>query len=109
GTGGGLPNPFAPPPPPARTSSSTAAASGEEQYGIIATAPPVNPAEVEAPQSAVEVVMMWGDSSVLHVEHLSPPRTYTIGEGDKVDYLMESSVLGTSSMPIVVAGAGQTA
>ena len=34
---------------------------------------------------AAEVVVMWGDMSVLHVEHLSPPRSFSVGEGD-VDY-----------------------
>jgi TonB family protein len=104
--GGGLVNPFAAPPAPRQTAS---AASGEESYGIVASGPPVNPAEVESANSAVEVVLMWGDSSVLHVEHLSPPRTFTVGEGSEVDYMMESSVLGASSVPVVIGGSGGVA
>jgi TonB family protein len=104
--GAALPNPFAPPPP---TAKPAAHASGEEHYGIVATAPPVNPAEVESARAAVEVVMMWGDSSVLHVEHLSPPRTFKIGEGVDADYMMESSVIGARELPIVIAGSGASA
>ncbi len=104
--GSALPNPFAPPPPP---KPSAGGGTGEERYAIQASGPPVNPAEVEAPQSAVEVVVMWGDSSVLHVEHLSPPRDFVVGEGSDADYLVESVVLGTSKLPVVIAGAGANA
>lgn len=44
-----------------------------ERWGIAASAPPINPAEVETTEEAVEVVVMWGQN-VLHVEHVSPPR-----------------------------------
>jgi len=47
--------------------------SHSERWGITASAPPVDPAEVETSDTAVEVVVMWGES-VLHVEHVSPPR-----------------------------------
>lgn len=75
---------------------------GEARYGIAASGPPINPAEVESANSAAEVVIMWGDMSVLHVEHLSPPRSFYVGEGE-VDYLLESSVLGAGRMPVVTA------
>ncbi|MFW6067331.1 MAG: TonB family protein, partial [Myxococcota bacterium] len=110
--GGGLPNPFAAPLPGME--------SGDEddenvQYGIVASGPPVSPSEVETQDRAVEVVVMWGDRSVLHVEHLSPPRPFFVGEppADKkaakeqpVDYLIGSDVLGTSRMPVVVESGG---
>ncbi|MBX3272332.1 MAG: energy transducer TonB [Sandaracinaceae bacterium] len=57
--------------------------TGETQrWGIAASAPPVDPAEIETHERAVEVVVMWGDS-VLCVEHVSPPRDVmveTVGE-----------------------------
>jgi TonB family protein len=84
------------------------------QYGIVASGPPVSPDEVETGQQAVEVVIMWGDKSVLHVEHMSPPRSFYLGERtDKrgrpvgVDFLVGSEVLGTDRLPIVTeSGAG---
>lgn len=101
-----LHNPFAAPPRPAAPAASAGGEDGEVRYGIAASGPPINPAEVESADSAAEVVVMWGDMSVLHVEHLSPPRSFYVGEGD-VDYLVESSILGTGRMPVVtVAGGG---
>ncbi|MFK7992148.1 MAG: AgmX/PglI C-terminal domain-containing protein [Sandaracinaceae bacterium] len=102
-----LPNPFAAPAAPAPAAAY--GAGGEVRYGIAASGPPVNPAEVESSQSAAEVTLMWGDTNVLHVEHLSPPRDYFVGEGKDTDYLLESSVIGAPRMPVVVAAGGGTA
>lgn len=81
-------------------------------YQLVPAAPPVNPADVDSAESAVEVVVMWG-SSILHVEHLSPPRGFTVGEGTDgkgnptSDFLMGSETLGAESLPITVeSGAG---
>lgn len=118
-------NPFSAPPPAASIPNPFAAAApvamattGDDedpenfQYGIVASGPPVSPDEVEAPESAVEVVVMWG-KQVLHVEHLVPFRTFYVGEAEgkiQPDYLIGSDVLGTSRMPVVVAaGAGAAA
>ncbi len=105
-----LHNPFAAPPRPAAPAHGHGGGEPDPdkvRYGIAQSGPPVNPAEVETAQSAVEVVVMWGDMSVLHVEHLSPPRDFTVGEGTDADYMVESAVLGASSMPVVIAaGAG---
>jgi hypothetical protein len=49
-------------------------------YQLVPTAPPVNPADVDSAENAVEVVVMWGELSILHVEHLSPPRGFYVGE-----------------------------
>lgn len=100
-----LPNPFAPPP----AGLSTQGGDDGVRYGIQASGPPVNPAEVESATSAAEVVIMWGDSSVLHVEHLSPPRSFYVGDGKEVDYLLEGAVLGVGRMPVVVAAGGGVA
>lgn len=114
----GIPNPFG-----ATAAVATPAASGGHgddhedpesiAYGIVASGPPVHPDEVEVGDQAVEVVVMWGDRQVLHVEHLAPFRPFYVGEpeaGGPVDYLMGSEVLGTSRMPLVVSsGAGAAA
>ncbi len=117
-----LPNPFAAP-PPAMPSGPVEDALDEhgnvdpEQitYGIVASGPPVQPDEVETGEQAVEVVVMWGDKQVLHVEHLTPFRPFYVGEGvdtagKDVDFLVASETLGSSRLPIVVsAGIGAAA
>ncbi|MCA9605842.1 MAG: TonB family protein [Myxococcales bacterium] len=105
-----LPNPFAAPAAPAAPAGGHGGGhgGGDVRYGIAASGPPVNPAEVESHTSAAEVVVMWGDMSVLHVEHLSPPRSFYVGEGD-VDYLLESTVLGAGRMPVTTAVGGGVA
>lgn len=105
----GLPNPFAAPTPPASAPAGDPDDPDNVRYGIARSGPPVNPAEVETSDRAIEVVVMWGDMSVLHVEHLSPPRDFTVGEGTDSDYIVESSVLGTAKMPVVIAAGGGSA
>jgi TonB family protein len=83
------------------------AAPVEETWGIAATGPAVDAAEIETAQRAAEVVIMWGDD-VLHVAHVSPPRDVVIGEG-RSDYLMGKDILGTDRLPIVVERQGQLA
>lgn len=61
-----------------------------------------SPAEVESAQMATEITLLWGDSEVLHVAHLSSPRSFYIGETES-DYLIGSEVLGVSRIPIMVA------
>lgn len=104
----GVPNPFAAPVSAPSGGHDIDESDPEKvQYGIVASGPPVSPDEVEAPEQAVEVVVMWGDRQVLHVEHLSPFRPFYVGEPSDnapVDFLMGADVLGTSRMPIVVAG-----
>jgi hypothetical protein len=74
---------------------------------MVKSGPDVNPDEVEvAHLSAIEVIILW-ESSVLHVSHLAPPRSFYVGEGlgDKIgcDYFIPSETLGTALAPIVVA------
>jgi hypothetical protein len=76
-------------------------------YSMVKSGPDVSPDEVEvAHLSAVEVMVLW-DSNVLHVSHLTPPRSFYVGEelGDKMgcDYFIPSETLGTTRAPIVVA------
>ena len=76
-------------------------------YSMVKSGPDVSPDEVEvAHLSSIEVMVMW-DSNVLHVSHLTPPRSFYVGEetGDKVhcDYFIPSETLGTTRAPIVVS------
>lgn len=77
-------------------------------YALVPTAPPVNPADIDSAENAVEVVVMWGELSILHVEHLSPPRGFYIGESTDAkgkpttDFLIGSESIGTERMPITV-------
>ena len=80
-------------------------------YGVVASGPPVCPEDVETGAEAVEIVIMWGEQ-VLHVEYMSPPRAFYVGEADakgkqgEVDFLVGSEALGADRMPIVVESGG---
>ena len=85
-------------------------------YQMVPTAPPLNPADVDSAESAVEVLIMWGAFSILHVEHLSPPRSFYVGDATDAkgkpttDFLIGSESIGGSRVPIAVkAGAGVAA
>ena len=75
-------------------------------YSMVKAGPDVSPDEVESHLAAIEVMILW-DSNVLHVSHLSPPRSFYVGEelGDKVscDYFIPSETLGTTRAPLVVS------
>jgi FHA domain len=76
-------------------------------YSMVKSGPEVNLDEVElAHVSAVEVMILW-DSNVLHVSHLTPPRSFYVGEefSEKsgCDYFIPSETLGTTRAPIVVS------
>src|SRR5580698_4952739 len=76
-------------------------------YSMVKSGPDVSPDEVEvAHLSSIEVMILW-DANVLHVSHLTPPRSFYVGEelGDKMtcDYFIPSETLGTTPAPIVVA------
>ncbi len=76
-------------------------------YSMVKSGPDVSPDEVEvAHLSAVEVMILW-DTNVLHVSHLTPPRSFYVGEefSEKIgcDYFIPSETLGTTRAPIVVS------
>jgi len=76
-------------------------------YSMVKSGPDVSPDEVEvAHLSAIEVMVLW-ESNVLHVSHLTPPRSFYVGEelGDKAtcDYFIPSETLGTTRAPVVVS------
>ena len=81
-------------------------------YKLVKSGPDVNPDEVEVPHlAAVEVMVMW-DTNVLHVSHLSPPRSFFVGEETQnkmgCDFFVPSEALGTTRAPVVVSRGGGT-
>jgi tetratricopeptide (TPR) repeat protein len=82
------------------------------EYRLVASAPLANPAEIDTKKPAVEIDVIWGVDSVLHVDHLSPPRGYSVGdETDKkgrltTDFLVGRETLGIDRLPILVESKG---
>ncbi len=90
------------------------APAGAYTYTLVRSGPDVNPEEVEvAHVASIEVRTVW-DSNVLHVEHLTPPRSYFVGEetGDRFstcDFFVPGEMLGTTLAPVVVADGARAA
>lgn len=79
------------------------APEGAYTYALIQSAPAVPAEECEVAAAAVEVVLRWG-KTVLHVAHLSPPRSFYVGEAsgnDAVDYALPADQLGAARFPVV--------
>jgi hypothetical protein len=81
---------------------------GETSYVMVQSAPKVASDEVEsAHMEAIEVMVMWGDT-VLHIEHLSPPRSFSVGESG-ADFVLAADVLGgATNLPVVNVDAAGT-
>jgi hypothetical protein len=87
--------------------------NAEYTYRLVKSGPDVSSDEVEqAGVPAVEVMVLW-ESTIVHVAHLSPPRSFYVGEeegkGVGVDYRMPSEKIGSTRMPVVVAHGGSAA
>jgi len=79
---------------------------GTYTYTLIKSGPDVPAEEVEVPHlQSVEVMVMWG-TNVLHVSHLTPPRTFYVGEEQSknfgCDFFIPAEKLGTTRLPVVV-------
>ena len=77
---------------------------------MVKSGPDVSTDEVEVSHLAsVEVMVLW-DSNVLNVSHLTPPRSYYVGEEfagtGGCDYFIPSETLGTTRAPVVVSRGG---
>ena len=85
------------------------APEGSYTYTMLKSGPDVPSEEVELPVSAVEIKILW-DQSVLSVEHLTPPRSYYVGEEEaknvRCDFFLPAEKLGATRAPIVLAGGG---
>ena len=113
GGGGGDPfafnNPFAQQAPAAVDEVPADAPEGSYTYTLVKNGPDVMPDEVETHASSVEVMILW-DQTVLSVSHLTPPRSFYVGEEEgknfSCDYFIPSEKIGTTRAPIVLADRG---
>jgi hypothetical protein len=99
----GYANPFAPPP---TDDVAPDAPEGSYTYALVKSAPEVSSEEVEdARASSVEVMIFWG-TSVLHVQHLTPPRSFYVGEEaagvESCDFFVPGEALGATRAPVVL-------
>ncbi len=98
-------NPFA----PVSTEVAADAPEGSYTYELVKSGPPVPAEECELPVAAVEVMIRWG-AAVLHVAHLTPVRSFWVGEdlgkGQKSDFFLPEEKLGARRLPLVLAREG---
>ncbi|WP_437952141.1 AgmX/PglI C-terminal domain-containing protein [Sorangium sp. So ce296] len=106
------PNPFLGNPPfsasPARDPEVTAdAPEGSYTYALVKSAPELPAAECETEALSVEVLIRWG-SNLIHVAHLTPPRSFHVGEQDGAegacDFFLPAERLGAARAPLVLVG-----
>jgi hypothetical protein len=77
-------------------------------YQLVPQAPPLDPRELEDTQRAIEIVIVWGELSVLHVAHLTPPRAFYLGEaGPDTDFIIGEETLGSARLPLVLESEGE--
>jgi hypothetical protein len=102
-------NPFAQMPFAASAAAPSSATGGPgASYALIKSGPAVPPDEVEVVHlSTVEVMVLW-DTNVLHVRHLTPPRSFYVGES-AADFLIPTEALGSTRAPVVSVRGGGTA
>ena len=103
-------SPFAPAVATAPFEVAADAPEGSYTYTLVKSAADVPAEEVEdARTSSVEVMVLW-DTTVLHVQHLTPPRSFFVGEEQgktaPCDYFLPSEKLGAARAPIVLADRG---
>jgi pSer/pThr/pTyr-binding forkhead associated (FHA) protein len=103
-------DPFAAPALPAADEVPADAPEGSYTYTLVKSAAEVPAEEVEDQRaSSVEVMILW-DTTVLHVQHLTPPRSFFVGEEQGkalgCDFFIPSEKLGTTRAPVLLADRG---
>ncbi len=80
------------------------APEGSYEYALVQSAPSVPVEECEVDAASVEIVIRWG-ATTLHVEHLTPPRSFYVGEESTkdraIDFSLPADKLGASRLPVV--------
>ncbi|MEZ4299299.1 MAG: AgmX/PglI C-terminal domain-containing protein [Polyangiaceae bacterium] len=79
------------------------APEGSYTYEMVQSAPSVPAEECEVNAASVEIMIRWG-ATTLHVAHLTPPRSFFVGEASEtqpVDYMLPADKLGAVRFPIV--------
>jgi hypothetical protein len=98
-------NPFA---PRAAGEVPADAPEGSYTYALVQSGPAVSSEECEVQAAAAEIMIRWGET-VLHVAHLTPPRSFFVGEdqgkGMKSDFFLPAEQLGASRVPVLLVGA----
>jgi hypothetical protein len=78
------------------------------EYRIVATTAASEARAWDLQQPAIEIDIIWGTTQVLHVDHLFPPRVYSVGDvtdgrgNVTTDFLIARETLGTDRLPIMV-------
>ncbi len=74
-------------------------------YQLVASGPAVPAEECELATAAIEIVIRWGES-VLHVAHLTPPRSFFVGSAEgkeaPADFFLPEEKLGAARMPLLL-------
>jgi hypothetical protein len=107
--GGGDPfafnNPFAAAAPAAIDDVPEDAPEGSYTYTLVKAGPDLLPDECETSASSIEIMILWAET-VLHVSHLTPPRSFYVGEEQGkhlgCDYFLPSEKLGATRAPVVL-------
>jgi hypothetical protein len=71
-------------------------------YALVQSGPAVPVEEIEAEAEAIEVMILWG-TTILHVEHLSPARSFFVGE-EGADFVLPADKVGATKLPLVLVG-----
>jgi hypothetical protein len=83
------------------------APEGSYTYQLMPSGPAVPAEECEVAVAAVQVMIKWG-TTVLHVAHLTPPKSFYVGEEQdkalKCDFFLPAEKLGATRMPLVLVG-----
>jgi hypothetical protein len=97
-------NPFA---PRAAHDVPADAPEGSYTYQLVQSGPAVPSEECEVQAAAAEIMIRWGET-VLHVAHLTPPRSFFVGEDQgkaKSDFFLPEEQLGARRVPVLLLGA----
>jgi hypothetical protein len=83
------------------------APEGSYTYALVQSGPAVPAEEIEQSEEAIEIMILWG-TSILHVAHLSPPRSFSVGE-ENADFVLPENAIGAKQLPVVVVGEDKVA
>lgn len=75
------------------------APEGSYTYAMVPSHPAVEASEVETNVAALEVTVKWG-ANVLHVAHLSPIRSFSVGE-ELCDFTVSRDMIGADRVEVV--------
>jgi hypothetical protein len=85
------------------------APEGSYTYKLVQSGPAVPAEDCEVAAAAVEVIIRWG-ATVLHVAHLTPVRSFWVGEDEsktlKSDFFLPEEKLGARRIPLVLTREG---